>query len=47
MDIPEEAIDEFIEIYKKEFKEDIGRDEARRRATNVLALCLLLVLNST
>jgi hypothetical protein len=38
MNIPEEAIDEFIEIYKKEFNVDISREEARRRATNVLTL---------
>lgn len=37
MNIPEEAIDEFMEIYKKEFKEDISREEACRGATNVLA----------
>ena len=38
MDIPDEALDEFIEIYKREFNEDISRSEARRRATNLLAL---------
>jgi hypothetical protein len=38
MALPEEAIDEFIEIYKKVYKVDISREEARRRAENVLAL---------
>jgi hypothetical protein len=38
MYLSEEAIDEFIELYKKEFEVDLSREEARRRATNVLAL---------
>jgi hypothetical protein len=38
MTIPEEAIDEFIEIYKREFRANISGEEARRRPTNMLAL---------
>lgn len=40
--ISDKALDEFIAIYKKEFKEDISRIEAREMASNLLRLHELL-----
>ncbi len=42
MQIPEKALDEFIEIYRSEFGGDIDRNEAREMAQRVLALYQLL-----
>jgi len=42
MDIPEEAIKEFKEIYEKEFKEKLTDSEYRIRAENFLRLMKLI-----
>lgn len=42
MQIPDEALNKFIKIYKKEFKEKIGREEAREMASRLLKLYELL-----
>jgi hypothetical protein len=42
MRISDEALDEFVEIYTKEFGEDISRDEASEMATRILMLYALL-----
>lgn len=42
MPIPDEALEEFVEIYEKEFGEEINRTEATEMAHRVLALCRLL-----
>lgn len=42
MRIPDQALDEFIEIYKEEFGEDISRREAGEVASRLLALYELL-----
>ena len=42
MQIPDDALDAFIKIYKKEFKQKISREEAREMATNLLTLYRLL-----
>lgn len=36
--LPDEAIDEFKEIYKKEFGEKLSDEEARRKAENLIKL---------
>jgi hypothetical protein len=38
MQIPDKALDEFIKLYKKEFKEDILRAEASEMAFRLMAL---------
>ncbi len=40
--ISDDALDEFIRIYKEEFKEDISRMEARDMASRLLTLYQLL-----
>jgi hypothetical protein len=40
MRISEEALSEFIELYKKEFNEDIDRDQARIIARNLVTFYL-------
>lgn len=42
MQISEEALDEFIEIYKEEYGEYIGRKEASEMSHRLLALYELL-----
>lgn len=42
MDIPEEAVKEFKEIYEKEFKEKLTDNEYRIRAENFLRLMKLI-----
>lgn len=42
MRIPDNALDEFIEIYKKEFGEDISRADAGQMASDLLRLYDLL-----
>lgn len=42
MRIPEEALNEFIELYEEEFGEKIDRTEATGMAHSLLALCRLL-----
>jgi hypothetical protein len=42
MRVSDEALDEFIKIYKKEFKEKISREEAREMASRLLTLYQLL-----
>lgn len=42
MHISDEALDEFIAIYKKEFRKKLTREEARTMATEVLRLYVLL-----
>jgi len=50
MRIANEALDEFIELYKKEFGEDVSRDDAaevaRRLVTMYDALCKSLLFES-
>lgn len=36
--LPDEAIEEFKEIYKREFGEELSAEEARRRAENLVGL---------
>ncbi len=36
--LPDEAIKEFKEIYKKEFNEELSDEEARRRAESLYGL---------
>lgn len=43
MQISDEALDEFIQIYKKEFKKKLARAEAREMASRLLTLYELLV----
>lgn len=40
--VPEDALDEFIAIYRRQFKEDIMREEARIMAFDLLCLYRLL-----
>jgi hypothetical protein len=40
--ISNEALDEFIAIYKKEFKEDITRPKAQQMASDLLQLYTLV-----
>jgi hypothetical protein len=40
MQISDEALSEFIELYKEEFNEDIDRDEARIIARNLVTFYL-------
>jgi hypothetical protein len=42
MRVPEEALNEFLEIYREEFGVDIPHDEACEMATRVLKLYTLL-----
>jgi hypothetical protein len=42
MQIPDEALDEFIAIYEEEFKEKVSRVDAAKRAHDLLALYDLL-----
>jgi hypothetical protein len=42
MRISDEALDEFIEIYREEFGEDISRNEASEMAIRILTLYTLL-----
>jgi len=42
MKIPDEALNEFIEIYREEFGEDISRAEAGEMASRLLKLYELL-----
>ena len=42
MQISDEALSEFITIYKAEFSEEIGRKDASEMASRVLTLCELL-----
>lgn len=42
MKIPDEALNEFIEIYREEFEEDIDRAEASQMASRLLKLYELL-----
>lgn len=42
MRIPDEELDEFIEIYKEELSEDISRAEATEMASRLLTLYQLL-----
>jgi len=36
--LPDEAIEEFKEIYKKEFGEELSNEEARKRAERLFGL---------
>lgn len=36
--LPDKAIEEFKEIYKKEFKEELSEKEAREKADNLIGL---------
>ena len=38
MNLPREAIEEFKEIYRKEFGEELSDDEASRKANNLIEL---------
>jgi hypothetical protein len=38
MRIPDKALDEFIEIYKNEFGEDISREDANAMASRLVSL---------
>jgi hypothetical protein len=40
MQISDEALGEFIKLYKEEFNEDIGRDEASIIANNLVTFYL-------
>jgi hypothetical protein len=40
MQISDEALSEFIKLYKEEFDEDIGRDEASIIANNLVTFYL-------
>lgn len=42
MQIPDDALDEFIQIYKKEFKEELTKTEASEMASRLLTLYELL-----
>lgn len=42
MQVPDEALNEFIEIYKTEFGEEISRKDANEMALSVLRLYELL-----
>jgi hypothetical protein len=42
MRISDEALVEFVKIYREEFGEDISRDEASEMATRILTLYTLL-----
>jgi hypothetical protein len=42
MRISDDALDEFVEIYKEEFGEDISRDAASEMAIRILTLYTLL-----
>jgi hypothetical protein len=42
MRISDEALDEFVEIYRQEFGEDISQDEASEMAIRILTLYTLL-----
>ena len=43
MPIADDALDEFIEIYKKEFGQDISRDDANEMAFRLVTLYKLLL----
>jgi len=38
MNLPREAIEEFKEIYRKEFAEELSDDEASQKANNLIEL---------
>lgn len=42
MRLPDEAIVEYMEIYKEEFGEEISMDDAREQAENFMRLSLFL-----
>lgn len=46
MNLPKEAVNEFLEIYQRKINENLSFDEAAIRAENFLKLMVLLTGNS-